>query len=51
MLFPADQIAKAAGMTQQSLQTIAESIAPMMQSGGVPNLLDHGRPRCRRSLQ
>ena len=40
MLFPADQIAKAAGMTQQSLQTIAESIAPMMRSGGVPNLLD-----------
>lgn len=39
LTFPADQIAKAAAMTQQSLQAMAQSIAPMIQGGGVPDLL------------
>jgi hypothetical protein len=38
LLFPADQIARAAQMTQQSMQTMAQAMAPMMQSGGMPNL-------------
>ena len=39
LMFPADQIAKAATMTQQSLQALAQSLAPILQAGGVPNLL------------
>jgi poly(hydroxyalkanoate) synthase III subunit E len=39
LMFPADQIAKAAAMTQQSLQGLAQSLAPMLQAGGLPNLL------------
>jgi hypothetical protein len=39
MLFPNDQIAKAAAMTQQSLQALAQSFTAMLQTGGVPNLL------------
>jgi class III poly(R)-hydroxyalkanoic acid synthase PhaE subunit len=38
LMFPADQIAKAAAMTQQSLQSMAQAMAPMMQVGGMPNL-------------
>lgn len=36
--FPVDQIAKAAAMTQQSLQGIAQALAPALK-GGVPDLL------------
>lgn len=39
LMFPADQIAKAAAMTQQSLQALAQSFASMLQAGGAPNLL------------
>ncbi len=39
LLFPADQIAKAAQMTQQSLQTMAQAIAPMMTDAAMPNML------------
>jgi Poly(R)-hydroxyalkanoic acid synthase subunit (PHA_synth_III_E) len=39
LIFPADQIAKSAAMTQQSLQHFAQAVAPMLQSGGVSNLL------------
>jgi hypothetical protein len=39
LMFPADQIAKAATMTQHSLQALAQSLAPILQAGGVPNLL------------
>jgi hypothetical protein len=34
LLFPADQIAKAAAMTQQSLQSLAQWFAPMLQAPG-----------------
>ena len=39
LMFPADQIAKAAKLTQQSLEAMAQSLAPMLQGGGVANLL------------
>ena len=39
MLFPADQIAKTAHMTQQSLQTMAQAMAPMMEAAWMPNML------------
>jgi hypothetical protein len=39
LMFPADQIAKAAAMTQQSLQALAQSLPPMLQAGGIPSLL------------
>lgn len=38
LLFPADQIAKAAQMTQQSLQTMAQAMAPMMEGAAMPNM-------------
>jgi len=37
--FPADQIARAAQMTQQSLQTMAQTMAPMLDATAVPNML------------
>lgn len=37
LLFPTDQFMKAATATQQSLQTLAQSIAPTLR-GGIPNL-------------
>ncbi len=37
--FPLDQIAKAAGMTQQSLQSMALWLGPVLQAGGTSNLL------------
>jgi class III poly(R)-hydroxyalkanoic acid synthase PhaE subunit len=37
--FPADQIAKAAQMTQQSLQTMAQAMAPMMEAAAKPDML------------
>ena len=39
LTFPVDQIARAATSTQQSLQALAQSLAPMLQAGGAPNLL------------
>lgn len=39
LTFPVDQIARAATTTQQSLQALTQSLAPMLQAGGVPNLL------------
>lgn len=37
--FPVDQVAKAALLTQQSLQALAPSLAAMLNAGGIPNLL------------
>ena len=37
--FPADQVAKAATMTSDALQSIARSYAPMLQAAGAPGLL------------
>jgi len=37
--FPADQIAKAAQMTQQSLQTMAQAMTPMLDAAAMPNML------------
>jgi len=37
--FPADQVAKAASMTSDALQSIARSYAPMLQAAGAPGLL------------
>ena len=37
--FPADQIAKAAALTQNALTSIAQSYAPLLQSAGAPALL------------
>jgi hypothetical protein len=37
--FPADQVAKAATMTSDALQSIAQSYAPMLQAAGAPGLL------------
>jgi hypothetical protein len=37
--FPADQIAKAATLTHQALQGLAQSYAPMLQAGGAQGLL------------
>jgi hypothetical protein len=37
--FPADQVAKAATLTQSALQSIAASYAPMLQAAGAPGLL------------
>ena len=37
--FPADQVAKAAAMTSDALQSLAQSYAPMLQSAGAPGLL------------
>jgi Poly(R)-hydroxyalkanoic acid synthase subunit (PHA_synth_III_E) len=39
LLFPADQIAKATQMTQQSLGTMAQTMAPMMGAAAMPNML------------
>lgn len=38
--FPADQVAKAAALTQGALQGIADSYAPMLQAAGAPGLLE-----------
>ena len=38
-MFPADQIAKAAATTQESLQAMSRSIAPLIQAGGASGLL------------
>jgi len=40
-MFPADQIAKAAALTQESLLAMARSIAPLIQASGAPGLLGH----------
>src|SRR5204862_2371886 len=37
--FPADQVAKAAAMTSDALQRLAQSYAPILQSAGAPGLL------------
>ena len=37
--FPADQVAKAATMTQSALQSLAQAYAPMLQAAGGPGLL------------
>jgi poly(hydroxyalkanoate) synthase III subunit E len=37
--FPADQVAKAAALTQNALAGIAQSFAPLLQSAGAPALL------------
>lgn len=37
--FPADQVAKAAAMTQSALQSLAQAYAPMLQAAGAPGLL------------
>ena len=37
--FPADKVAKAATMTSNALQSIAQSYAPMLQAAGAPGLL------------
>src|SRR6476646_6275846 len=37
--FPADQVAKAAAMTSDALQSLAQSYVPMLQSAGAPGLL------------
>ena len=37
--FPADQVAKAAEMTQSALQSLAQAYAPMLQAAGGPGLL------------
>jgi hypothetical protein len=37
--FPADQVARAAAMTSDALQSLAQSYAPTLQSAGVPGLL------------
>jgi hypothetical protein len=37
--FPADQVAKAAALTQNALTSIAQSYAPLLQSAGAPALL------------
>jgi polyhydroxyalkanoate synthesis regulator phasin len=39
LLFPADQVARAATMTQQALQGIAQAYTPMLQAAGAPGLL------------
>ena len=36
--FPTDQIARAAQMTQQSLQAMAQAMVPMMDAAAIPNL-------------
>jgi Poly(R)-hydroxyalkanoic acid synthase subunit (PHA_synth_III_E) len=41
LIFPADEIAKAAQMTQQSLSAIVQSFAPMLAGGVTPNLFGH----------
>jgi hypothetical protein len=40
LIFPVDQIARAATMTQESLQAFAQAVAPLIQAGGVPGLLN-----------
>ena len=37
--FPADQVARAATMTQEALQSIARAYTPMLQAAGAPGLL------------
>ena len=37
--FPADQVAKAAAMTQSALQSLAQAYAPILQAAGAPGLL------------
>ena len=37
--FPADQVAKAASITQAALQSLAQAYAPMLQAAGAPGLL------------
>jgi len=37
--FPADQVAKAAAMTQSALQSLAQAYTPMLQAAGGPGLL------------
>src|SRR5260221_9963367 len=37
--FPADQVARAATMTQEALRNIAQAYTPMLQAGGAPGLL------------
>ena len=37
--FPADQVAKAAAMTQSALQSLAGTYAPMLEAGGTQGLL------------
>ena len=37
--FPADQVAKAASMTQSALQSLVQAYAPMLQAAGGPGLL------------
>jgi Poly(R)-hydroxyalkanoic acid synthase subunit (PHA_synth_III_E) len=37
--FPADQVARAAGMTQEALQGFAQAYAPLLQAGGAPAML------------
>jgi hypothetical protein len=39
LIFPADQIAKAAALTQQSVQYFAQAIAPMLQGDAASKLL------------
>ena len=38
-MFPVDQIAKAAALTQQSLQALAQTLGPQLQSGGFADLV------------
>jgi hypothetical protein len=37
--FPVDQVAKAAELTQQALQSLAQNYTPMLQAAGAPGLL------------
>src|SRR5262244_150454 len=39
LAFPADQVARAANMTLQSLQALAQAYTPMLQAAGAPGLL------------
>lgn len=39
--FPVDQIAKAATMTQNALQALAQGYAPILQAAGAPGLIGH----------
>ena len=39
LTFPADQVARAATMTQQALQNLAQAYTPMLQAAGAPGLL------------
>lgn len=39
LAFPADQVARAATMTLEALQNVAQAYAPMLQAAGAPGLL------------